>query len=290
MEDHGGHPSLLHGGHQQLQQHHGGAAATLAYASSWDYTPGGGAPLFEDQDAAGAADQLVDSCAFATAAELRRALVRALDELHASRAAHQAELRRVESEAARLVSSAAAERDELRRHCHSLLLLLHHQAQAAAPAPAPSPSLLLHAGGTLLQQQPGGAAAAVTSEAAAAPASGGDDTAELEMALARRLPEKGRLVEAVVSAGPLLQTLLLAGPLPRWRHPPPPAPADIPPFNPGLQSPGFKADAASNSFSSASAGSSSPESNCSGGPPPPPPPAAVAHALPSFHMSPSFCM
>ncbi|KAJ1270042.1 hypothetical protein BS78_06G024100 [Paspalum vaginatum] len=286
MEEHGGHP-LLHGGHQQLQ--HGGAAATLAYAS-WDYTPGGA--QFEDENAGD--EQLADSCAFATAAELRRALVRALDELHASRAAHQAELRRVESEAARLaalVSSAAAERDELRRHCHSLLLLLHHQAQAqaaaVAPAPAPSPTSLLHGGGTLLHAG-GGGATAVTNENTA-PASGADDTAELEMALARRLPEKGRLVEAVVSAGPLLQTLLLAGPLPRWRHPPPPAPADIiPPFNPGLQQ---KADAASNSFSSASAsaGSSSPESNCSGGPPPP----TVAHAPPSFHMSmspTSFCM
>ncbi|XP_040379662.1 uncharacterized protein LOC121054304 [Oryza brachyantha] len=88
------------------------------------------------------------------------------------------------------------------------------------------------------------------------------------MALARRLPEKGRLVEAVVSAGPLLQTLLLAGPLPRWRHPPPAAPADIPPFNPGRPSPS-RADAepsgGNNSFSSASATSSSPESNCSGG-------------------------
>ena len=36
-----------------------------------------------------------------TASELRRALVHALAELHASRAAHQAELLRMESEAAR---------------------------------------------------------------------------------------------------------------------------------------------------------------------------------------------
>ena len=263
MEDHGGHP-LLHGGHQ-LQPP--ASAATLAYA--WDYTAG--AP-FDDHDASGGGGCQLDSCALSTASELRRALVRALAELDASRAAHQAELRRMESEAARLaalVASAATERDELRRHCHSLLLLLHHQAQAAAPTPS------LHAGVL------GGGAAAVTDEHAPDAANGVDDT-ELEMALARRLPEKGRLVEAVVSAGPLLQTLLLAGPLPRWRHPPPAAPADIPPFNPGHQSP-HKTDG-SNSSSSASAGSSSPESNCSGGPPPP-----AAHALPSFHMSP-FCM
>ncbi|KAI4971165.1 hypothetical protein ZWY2020_002079 [Hordeum vulgare] len=43
-----------------------------------------------------------------------------------------------------------------------------------------------------------------------------------------RLPEKGRLVEVVVSAGPLLQTLLLVSPLPRWSHPPPPASAAQP--------------------------------------------------------------
>ncbi|KAG2564951.1 uncharacterized protein LOC120683815 [Panicum virgatum] len=265
MEDHGGHP-LLHGGHQ-LQPPAG--AATLAYA--WDYTAG--APFDDHDSSGGGGGQQLDSYALSTASELRRALVRALAELDASRAAHQAELRRMETEAARLaalVASAAAERDQLRRHCHSLLLLLHHQAQAAAPTPS------LHAG----VLGGGAAAAAVTDEHAPDAAAGVDDT-ELEMALARRLPEKGRLVEAVVSAGPLLQTLLLAGPLPRWRHPPPAAPADIPPFNPGHQSP-HKTDGSNSS--SASAGSSSPESNCSGGPPPP-----AAHALPSFHMSP-FCM
>lgn len=36
------------------------------------------------------------------------------------------------------------------------------------------------------------------------------------------LPEKGKLLKAVIEAGPLLQTLLLAGgPLPQWQHPPP---------------------------------------------------------------------
>ncbi|KAI3748218.1 hypothetical protein L6452_11161 [Arctium lappa] len=36
------------------------------------------------------------------------------------------------------------------------------------------------------------------------------------------LPEKGKFLEAVMKAAPLLQNLLLAGPLPHWRHPPPP--------------------------------------------------------------------
>ncbi|CAN8285583.1 unnamed protein product [Cochlearia groenlandica] len=35
------------------------------------------------------------------------------------------------------------------------------------------------------------------------------------------LPEKGKLLNAVLKAGPLLNTLLLAGLLPQWRHPPP---------------------------------------------------------------------
>jgi hypothetical protein len=115
-----------------------------------------------------------------------------------------------------------------------------------------------------------------------------EEDAELEMALARRLPEKGRLVEAVVSAGPLLQTLLLAGPLPRWRHPPPPTPADvIPPFNPGRSNTG--ADVSGGNFSFSSASSSSPESNCSGGAGPVAAP--QQQALPCFHMmSSSFCM
>ncbi|XP_062185580.1 uncharacterized protein LOC133889132 [Phragmites australis] len=259
MEDHGGH---------HLQP----PAAALAYA--WEYLPGA---TFEDHGGGGGGADQLGCCAFSTASELRRALVRALAELESARAAHQAELRRMESEAARLaalVASAAAERDELRRQCHSLLLLLNHQAQAPTPPPS------LHAGVLL---GGGGAATAVLDEHAPDAVACADNT-ELEMALARRLPEKGRLVEAVVSAGPLLQTLLLAGPLPRWRHPPPPAPAggaDIPPFNPGRLSP-LTADA-SNSSSSASAGSSSPESNCSGGGP------LLPVALPSFHMSP-FCL
>ncbi|EES11787.1 hypothetical protein BDA96_06G015800 [Sorghum bicolor] len=284
MDDHGS-------SHPLLQSP---AATTLAYAWGYQQHPTSAPfdehhPQLADTGAAGDHHQQLD------APELRRALVRALAELHASRAAHQAELRRVESEAARLaalVSSAAAERDELRRHCHSLLLLLHHQAQAQPPPPH-TPSL--HAASVLSAGGGGGggctnaAAVMMNNENApdAAAACADETTTELEMALARRLPEKGRLVEAVVSAGPLLQTLLLAGPLPRWRHPPPPAPADIPPFNPGRHSSPLMADASNNSFSSASAGSSSPESNCSGGGPPPPPP--VAHALPSFHMSP-FCM
>ncbi|GAB2276820.1 hypothetical protein Dimus_011533 [Dionaea muscipula] len=43
----------------------------------------------------------------------------------------------------------------------------------------------------------------------------------LDLANKRPLPEKGKLLKAVMEAGPLLQTLLLAGQLPKWQHPPP---------------------------------------------------------------------
>lgn len=57
-----------------------------------------------------------------------------------------------------------------------------------------------------------------------------------EMAMKKGLPEKGKLVEAVVAAGPLLHTLLLAGPLPKWRHPPPAVRCfDIPLFAPSKE-------------------------------------------------------
>lgn len=38
----------------------------------------------------------------------------------------------------------------------------------------------------------------------------------------KSLPQNGKFLQAVMEAGPLLHTLLLAGPLPQWQHPPPP--------------------------------------------------------------------
>ncbi|KAK8643334.1 hypothetical protein V6N13_012637 [Hibiscus sabdariffa] len=52
----------------------------------------------------------------------------------------------------------------------------------------------------------------------------------LKLAANRQLPAKGKLLQAVKDAGPLLQNLLLAGPLPQWQHPPPQLTSiDIPP-------------------------------------------------------------
>lgn len=46
----------------------------------------------------------------------------------------------------------------------------------------------------------------------------------------KALPEKGKLFQAVMDSGPLLQTLLVAGQLPTWRNPPPLHPINVPPF------------------------------------------------------------
>ncbi|CDP14090.1 unnamed protein product [Coffea canephora] len=47
----------------------------------------------------------------------------------------------------------------------------------------------------------------------------------------KNLPQKGRFLKAVLDAGPLLQNLLVAGPLPRWRNPPQLQKAHIPPVS-----------------------------------------------------------
>ncbi|XP_061958556.1 uncharacterized protein LOC133679856 [Populus nigra] len=58
----------------------------------------------------------------------------------------------------------------------------------------------------------------------------------------RVLPQKGKLLQAVMDTGPLLQTLLLAGPLPRWRNPPPLQPFNIPPVSISYETPNLTAN------------------------------------------------
>ncbi|KAG9453660.1 hypothetical protein H6P81_006564 [Aristolochia fimbriata] len=50
-----------------------------------------------------------------------------------------------------------------------------------------------------------------------------------QIAMKRKLPERGKFLEAVSNAGPLLKNLLVAGPLPQWRNPPPLQAFQIPP-------------------------------------------------------------
>ncbi|KAL9247701.1 hypothetical protein vseg_021106 [Gypsophila vaccaria] len=49
------------------------------------------------------------------------------------------------------------------------------------------------------------------------------------LAKGRPLPPQGKLLQAVIEAGPLLQTLMVAGSLPRWRNPPGLVTRKIPP-------------------------------------------------------------
>lgn len=51
------------------------------------------------------------------------------------------------------------------------------------------------------------------------------------LARGKMLPQKGKFLKAVLDAGPLLQNLLVAGPLPRWRNPPQLQTFHIPPVS-----------------------------------------------------------
>ncbi|XP_065868500.1 uncharacterized protein [Euphorbia lathyris] len=51
------------------------------------------------------------------------------------------------------------------------------------------------------------------------------------IARGRALPKKGKLLDAITEAGPLLQTLLVAAPLPQWRNPPPMQTFSMPPVS-----------------------------------------------------------
>ncbi|XP_009400666.2 uncharacterized protein LOC103984833 [Musa acuminata AAA Group] len=204
----------------------------------------------------------------ATAEELKQALLRTTLELESTRATAKEELRRMESRdlhLSRLLEAATRERDEAR---HALLLLLLHHTDRGQPLQEPKPNL-----GPNLALDEGTDVA----EAAAVATAAAEDVdersnrassavAEVELAAVRRaLPEKGRLVEAVMGAGPLLQTLLLAGPLPQWRHPPPDLrSSEIPPVAISLNSiPKREKDGAGSPSPSSfwnSSSSSSPES------------------------------
>ncbi|KAE8687262.1 TOX high mobility group box family member 4-A [Hibiscus syriacus] len=59
-----------------------------------------------------------------------------------------------------------------------------------------------------------------------------EDSVIDNLAKGKILPEKGKLLEAVMEASPLLlQTLLFTGTLPRWRNPPPLQDYKIPPVS-----------------------------------------------------------
>ncbi|XP_066363742.1 uncharacterized protein [Miscanthus floridulus] len=173
-------------------------------------------------------------------AELKQTLLATTLELEAARE----ELKRKEQSIAKLaelVREVAKERDDARDQLQSLRLLAAQAA--AAPAPPLVTSSVTDSDCSLVsspvdpffdpvtsadrrgklspatppavapkrQCQPGGGGGGVGSAA----------DAVLDMLASKRpLPHKGRLLAAVMEAGPLLQNLLVAGQLPRWRNPP----------------------------------------------------------------------
>ncbi|CAM8961042.1 unnamed protein product [Rhodiola kirilowii] len=107
----------------------------------------------------------------------------------------------------KLLSRAIKERDEAQLRCQSLqqeklLLLKMHQNTTTASSGSSESESNTSAISNVVPP-------AVMPEAV------------LELIAEKPLPEKGRLLQAVMDAGPLLETLLLAGPLPQWQHPPP---------------------------------------------------------------------
>lgn len=188
--------------------------------------------------------QIIRSCCHVqSVAELKQALLATTLELEAARE----ELRRKEQSIAKLaglVREVARERDDARDQLQSLRLLA---AQAAAAAPPLVTSSVTDSDGSLASSPADPFFDPVTSadrrcklSPATPPApppkpvqqrhcqpgacgrgSAPAADAVLEtLASKRPLPQRGRLLAAVMEAGPLLQNLLVAGQLPRWRNPP----------------------------------------------------------------------
>ncbi|XP_065008198.1 uncharacterized protein LOC135586252 [Musa acuminata AAA Group] len=145
----------------------------------------------------------------ATAEELKQALLRTTLELESTRATAKEELRRMESRGlhlSRLLEAATRERDEAR---HALLLLLLHHTDRGQPLQEPKPNLgpnlALDEGTDVAEAAAAAAATAAAEHVVERSNRASSAVAEVELAAVRRgLPEKGRLVEAVMGAGPLL--------------------------------------------------------------------------------------
>jgi hypothetical protein len=175
--------------------------------------------------------------------ELKQSLLSATIELDASKE----ELRRKEQTIAKLadlVRQVAKERDQARDQAQQLAQLAAKQAAAAALAHTPPPPALVTSSVTdsdcsLVSSPVDPFFDPVTSSdrrrcggklsSPSPPAKqqqqqrqhfGADAVIDM-LAAKRPLPPRGRFLQSVMEAGPLLQNLLVAGPLPRWRNPPP---------------------------------------------------------------------
>lgn len=166
--------------------------------------------------------------------ELKQSLMATTLELDAAKE----ELKKKEQSIAKLadlVRHVAKERDDARDQLQRLLA-------AAAAKPPPPPPLVTSSvtdsdGGSLVSSPAADnpffdpvtssdkRCCAIASPPPAAKqqhaAAAGADAVLDMLAMKKPLPQRGRLLQSVMEAGPLLQNLLVAGLLPRWRNPPP---------------------------------------------------------------------
>ncbi|XP_037408760.1 uncharacterized protein LOC119270806 [Triticum dicoccoides] len=163
--------------------------------------------------------------------EVRRRLAAATAELEAAKE----EVRRKEQSIAALVElvrRTAEERDQLQQHLDQLrqhLLLAattSSSCDSGASVPTFSPPAALLEASTAVDRS-----TAIAIDIRSAPVAIDDNrtAAVLEQLAAKRpLPQRGQLLQAVMEAGPLLENLLVAGPVPQWRNPPPVQPIPSP--------------------------------------------------------------
>ncbi|KAL5202617.1 hypothetical protein ABZP36_013569 [Zizania latifolia] len=162
--------------------------------------------------------------------ELKQSLMATTLELEAAKE----ELKKKEQsivKLADLVRQVTKERDDARDQLQQLL------AAAAAKPPAPVTSSVTDSDCSLVSSPVDPFFDPVTSsdkrckisspppaakQQCHAAGAGASADAVLDMlAMKKPLPQRGRLLQSVMEAGPLLQNLLVAGLLPRWRNPPP---------------------------------------------------------------------
>ncbi|KAL8130416.1 hypothetical protein V2J09_019571 [Rumex salicifolius] len=165
--------------------------------------------------------------------ELKRLLVQTTSELEATIMAARDEITRKEEEIyhmKELLVAAFKERDEAQRQFQKLLAdKLSMQQKLQQLATFPGAGLVKGGDANATSFSSSDSEDSAISEHVIArfstppltPSSSLPPLLTAALGKQRALPEKGRLLQAVMEAGPTLQTLLLAGPLPEWRQPPP---------------------------------------------------------------------
>lgn len=160
--------------------------------------------------------------------ELKQKLLCTTLELEALKVNSKEEMRKSEQsidQLLKLLQVITHERDEARGQLKLLLSKLKHIPKTRELRLSPVPDSIA---GECGSSSPVGSPElpSVKLAAAGATRTGSSDHSKAGavmdwLAMNRPLPQKGKLLQAVLEAGPTLQTLLLAGPLPQWRNPPP---------------------------------------------------------------------